>query len=94
MKKEKNSLIAACLSLLIGGLGQLYNGQFLKGILFLIFEFVTYKFGVDVGTQLAYVPNFLVSVVAALDAYLSAKPTNRKIPKPKQEKKSPRVKIY
>jgi len=40
MRKKRNPIVAAFLSFFAPGVGQLYNGQFLKGILFICADFV------------------------------------------------------
>ncbi|MDQ7797647.1 MAG: signal peptidase I, partial [Candidatus Edwardsbacteria bacterium] len=46
MKKKRKPIIAAIFSLFFPGLGQIYNGQIIKGVGFCIFSYVLYLFAV------------------------------------------------
>ncbi len=39
----RNPIIAAVLSLIVAGLGQIYNGQITKGVLFIVAQRVTWR---------------------------------------------------
>ncbi len=68
--ERKNPVLAAVLSLVWPGLGQAYNGQYLKAIPFVIAELAGF----------VYTPAILVSIVAMLigmaDAYRTSKNMN------------------
>ena len=83
---EKNPGIAAVLSLLVAGLGQVYNGQFVRGLLwfvgavvtvsvfgvfFFVLTVVTFGLGVFL-FPLVLVLGFVINAVAAYDAYRQA----------------------
>jgi len=67
--EKKNPFLAAFLSFLIGGLGQFYNGEFGKGVLFLVVELVGGIFTLGVGY-------FIVMIISVFDAYASAQNIN------------------
>jgi tetratricopeptide (TPR) repeat protein len=64
----KSPLLAAIMSFLIPGLGQMYTGNTLRGILLLI--------GAFVGFIILLVPGFIVLAYAVYDAYKTAKKIN------------------
>ncbi|MBP1927971.1 TM2 domain-containing membrane protein YozV [Methanolinea mesophila] len=72
-KPQKNPVVALILSLILSGLGQFYNGQYLKGILLLFAELV--------GFALFIVPGIIVWIFGMYDAYTSAKKINEEMEK-------------
>ncbi|MDR2967860.1 MAG: hypothetical protein LBU74_07945 [Methanobacteriaceae archaeon] len=66
---SKNPAIAFFLSLLFLSLGQFYNGQILKGIIFVLAIFVLFNIIYPFGSILG----FLIIIYSAIDAYLNAK---------------------
>jgi TM2 domain-containing membrane protein YozV len=62
----KNPRLAALLSLLFTGMGQMYNGQMRKGALFSIIQLVNFSL-IPVGIGVATVPIF--ALYAAFDAF-------------------------
>ncbi|MFH0862603.1 MAG: hypothetical protein V1875_06175 [Candidatus Altiarchaeota archaeon] len=79
----KNPWIAAGLSLLFGGLGQFYVGDWLKGLAFLVMDFATGYVYLHVNAELGAAANIVVGVVAITDAYNGAKRKNAGAPAPK-----------
>lgn len=75
MYEQKSSGIAAVLSALFNGLGQIYNGQILKGIIFILIQglngFLTVIF-------IGYIFLPIVWVICVYDAYRSAQRINRR----------------
>lgn len=70
----KNSGLAAILSFFIPGLGQLYNGQFGKSILFFVINGINFLLAfVLVGLITAGI----TALIAAYDAYRSAEKINK-----------------
>jgi TM2 domain-containing membrane protein YozV len=67
-EKKKNPAFAAGLSLLFNGLGQAYNGQFMRGVLVL--------FGSLFGLFLLIVPGVAIWAWGVYDAYRTAKGMN------------------
>ncbi|MCM2464772.1 hypothetical protein [Methanoculleus oceani] len=67
-EKRKNPAIAAGLSLLFNGLGQAYNGQFIRGVLVLL--------GSLLGLFVMIVPGVAVWLWGGYDAYRTAKGMN------------------
>ena len=70
MTPEKNPGVAAVLSLIIPGVGQFYNGDFLRGIFWLI---VTPGMWIGTGGFFGWVCH----VIAAFTAYNRARRKNR-----------------
>lgn len=71
--QEKNPALAAILSLLINGLGQIYNGEVGKGLIIIVIQIInalltTIFIGFFTGT--------LVYIWAVYDAYVTAKRLN------------------
>jgi TM2 domain-containing membrane protein YozV len=64
-REKKNPVLAAIASVFFAGLGQIYNGQNLKG--FLIF------FGTIFGVTLLVVPGVVIWLFGIYDAYVTAK---------------------
>lgn len=67
-KEEKSPGLAAVLSFLFAGSGQVYNGQLGKGILLLLGEFI--------GAFIFFIPGLIVWIYAIYDAYTTAKKMN------------------
>ena len=89
----KNPLIAAFLSFLIGGLGQLYLGLRNRAVAFFILELSTAAFTFTVHEQSGMILNFMVSLVASIDAYIMAKRMPQEAPTPTINKYLPEKKI-
>lgn len=70
VQEEKSSLIAALCSLIIPGLGQVYNGETSKGVLILL--------GAAIGVLIFIIPGVLVWIYGMYDAYKVADQMNRK----------------
>ena len=69
--RPRNAGLAAVLSLIIPGVGQFYNGDFLRGIFWLI---VTPGLWIDTGGTLGWVCH----VIAALTAHRRARIKNQR----------------
>jgi TM2 domain-containing membrane protein YozV len=76
-KKRKNPTLAIILSLLVTGLGQIYLGKYVRGLVFflgtvligwLMSFYITYEQTLIIGVILA--------IISAYDAYLEAKKIN------------------
>ena len=66
----RNPILAAILSLIVAGLGQIYNGQVTKGVIFIIVQLIN-------GALTALlIP--LVGAWAMIDAFLTAKHNNER----------------
>jgi TM2 domain-containing membrane protein YozV len=65
---EKNPIISLILSFFISGLGQVYNGETLKG--------VALFFGTIIGYMIFVIPGVIVWVYGMYDAYTTAKKMN------------------
>jgi TM2 domain-containing membrane protein YozV len=72
-KREKSSKVAALLSLVFPGSGQVYNGEMMKGILVLI--------GSLVGILIYLVPGIIVWIYGIYEAYTTSEKMNKgKVP--------------
>jgi len=73
MTSAKNPGLAAVLSFFFSGLGQIYNGQILKGLLFMVVQVVNFVLSFVV---IGLFTGFAVWVWAIVDAYSSAEKIN------------------
>jgi len=73
MPSAKNPGLAAVLSFFFSGLGQIYNGQILKGLLFMAVQVVNFVLSFVV---IGLFTGFVVWVWAIVDAYSSAEIMN------------------
>ena len=71
----RNPIIAAVLSLIVAGLGQIYNGQITKGVLFIVAQLIN---GALLYVAIGFVTMPLVGLWAVIDAYLVAKRNNER----------------
>ena len=71
----RNPIIAAILSLIVAGLGQIYNGQILKGVLFIVAQIIN---GLLLYVVIGFITMPLVGLWAVIDAYLVAKRNNER----------------
>ncbi len=71
----RNPIIAAVLSLIVAGLGQIYNGQILKGVLFIVAQIIN---GLLLYVVIGFITMPLVGLWAMIDAYLVAKRNNER----------------
>ena len=69
----RSPLLAAALSLLVAGLGQIYNGQVLKGVIFIIIQLIN---GALTTVLIGWLLLPLVGLWSMIDAYLTAKHNN------------------
>ena len=71
----RNPILAAILSLIVAGLGQIYNGQIGKGVIFILIQLIN---GALTAVLIGW---FLLSIVglwAMIDAYMTAKRNNER----------------
>lgn len=71
----KSAGLAAVLSALINGLGQIYNGQILKGIIIIVVQIIN---GALTTILIGWIPLIIVWVWAVYDAYRGAEKVNRR----------------
>ena len=71
----RNPIIAAVLSLIVAGLGQIYNGQITKGVLFIVAQIIN---GALLYVAIGFVTMPLVGLWAVIDAYLVARRNNER----------------
>lgn len=71
-ENKKNSILAGFLSFLYMGLGQVYNGQFVKGLIIFSLAALFYSLNPLIST----IPAFIVIIYSIYDAYSIAKKMN------------------
>ena len=71
----RNPLLAAILSLIIAGLGQIYNGQITKGVIFIVIQLIN---GALTAVLIGWLLLPLVGLWATVDAYMTAKRNNER----------------
>ena len=71
----RSPILAAVLSLIVAGLGQIYNGQVLKGVLFMIVQLIN---GALTLVLIGWILMPVVGLWATIDAYLTAKRNNER----------------
>jgi TM2 domain-containing membrane protein YozV len=71
----RNPLLAAILSLVVAGLGQIYNGQVTKGVIFIVVQLIN---GALTAVLIGWLLLPLVGRWSMIDAYLVAKHNNER----------------
>ena len=71
----RNPILAAVLSVIVAGLGQIYNGQIGKGIVFIILQLINTALTV---VLIGWILMPIVGLWATVDAYLVAKHNNER----------------
>jgi TM2 domain-containing membrane protein YozV len=71
----RNPILAAILSLIVAGLGQIYNGQVTKGVIFIIVQLIN---GALTALLIGWLLLPLVGAWSMIDAYLTAKHNNER----------------
>ena len=71
----RNPIIAAILSIIVAGLGQIYNGQIGKGVLFIVLQLIN---GALTVVLIGWILMPIVGLWATLDAYFVAKRNNER----------------
>lgn len=71
----RSPLLAAILSLVVAGLGQIYNGQVLKGVIFIVLQIIN---GALTAVLIGWVLMPIVGLWAVIDAYLVARRNNER----------------
>jgi TM2 domain-containing membrane protein YozV len=71
----RNPVLAAILSLMVAGLGQIYNGQVTKGVIFIIIQLIN---GALTAVLIGWLLLPLVGLWAMIDAYMTAKHNNER----------------
>src|SRR5215208_5881728 len=71
----RNPILAAILSLIVAGLGQIYNGQIGKGVIFIVIQLVN---GALTGVLIGWILLPIVGIWAMIDAYMTAKHNNER----------------
>ncbi len=71
----RNPIVAAILSVIVAGLGQIYNGQIGKGVVFIILQLINTALTV---VLIGWVLMPIVGLWATVDAYLVAKRNNER----------------
>jgi TM2 domain-containing membrane protein YozV len=71
----RNPIVAAILSLIVAGLGQIYNGQIGKGVIFIIIQLIN---GALTAVLIGWILLPIVGLWAMIDAYMTAKRNNER----------------
>jgi TM2 domain-containing membrane protein YozV len=71
----RNPVPAAILSLIVAGLGQIYNGQIGKGVIFIVIQLVN---GALTAVLIGWILLPIVGLWAMIDAYMTAKRNNER----------------
>ncbi len=71
----RSPLLAAVLSLILSGLGQIYNGQVTKGVIFIVVQIINAALTT---VLIGFVLMPIVGLWATIDAYLVAKRNNER----------------
>lgn len=71
----RNPILAAILSIIVAGLGQIYNGQIGKGVVFIVLQIIN---GALTVVLIGWVLMPIVGLWATIDAYLTAKRNNER----------------
>jgi TM2 domain-containing membrane protein YozV len=72
-KPMRSPILAAVLSLIVAGLGQIYNGQVTKGVIFIVVQLIN---GALTAVLIGWFLLPLVGLWAMIDAYMTAKHNN------------------
>ena len=71
----RNPILAAILSLILSGLGQIYNGQITKGVIFIVVQLINAALTTIL---IGWLLMPIVGLWATIDAYLVAKRNNER----------------
>jgi TM2 domain-containing membrane protein YozV len=71
----RNPILAAILSLIVAGLGQIYNGQIGKGVIFIGIQLIN---GALTTVLIGWILLPIVGLWALIDAYMTAKRNNER----------------
>ena len=71
----RSPLLAAGISLIVAGLGQIYNGQVTKGVIFTVIQLIN---GALTAVLIGWLLLPLVGLWAMIDAYMTAKHNNER----------------
>lgn len=71
----RNPILAAILSLILSGLGQIYNGQITKGVIFIVVQLINAALTT---VLIGWVLMPIVGLWAMIDAYVVAKRNNER----------------
>lgn len=71
----RSPVLAAILSLILSGLGQIYNGQITKGVIFIVIQLINAAL---TAVLIGWILMPIVGLWAMIDAYLVAKNNNER----------------
>ena len=71
----RNPILAAILNLIVAGLGQIYNGQIGKGVIFIVIQLIN---GALTAVLIGWLLLPIVGLWAMIDAYMIAKHNNER----------------
>ncbi len=72
----RSPVLAAVLSLFLSGLGQIYNGEVTKGVIFIVAQLINAAL---TAVLIGWVLMPIVGLWAVIDAYATAKRNNKKV---------------
>ncbi|MDQ3658345.1 MAG: hypothetical protein M3338_01540 [Actinomycetota bacterium] len=71
----RSPILAAVLSLVLSGLGQIYNGEVIKGVIFIVAQLINAALTTIL---IGWILMPIVGLWAMIDAYVTAKRNNRR----------------
>jgi TM2 domain-containing membrane protein YozV len=71
----RSPMMAAILSLIVAGLGQIYNGQIGKGVIFIVIQLIN---GALTAVLIGWLLLPIVGLWAMIDAYMTAQRNNER----------------
>lgn len=71
----RSPILAAVLSLVLSGLGQIYNGEVIKGVIFIVAQLINAALTTIL---IGWILMPIVGLWAIIDAYVTAKRNNRR----------------
>ena len=93
----KNRYLAALLSFIVAGLGQLYVGRYWRALAFILLDVITSYFFIRSDSNVALAVNLIVTVISMVDAYHLAGQIQQTQPtkeKPAAEEQKIQIKAY
>ena len=90
----KNPYLAALLSFILAGLGQLYVGTAKKAVIFFLFELTTTYVYFSVNETACIILNLPVTILSMADAYHTAKNTRETIKEEPDMPQQPELRVF
>ena len=90
----KNRYLAALLSLIIAGLGQLYAGRMGRALAFIVADFASSYLYLHYNFNAGFLINILVKIVSAVDAFTLAGKTKIAVKSDEPKQQEIKIKAY